>query len=67
MQFSKMACQECIHYKSCPLRTRMFINYCGSRAEEMRKSIRAARIDCKSRRSFILQYRSSPVLPRVPA
>ena len=62
MLWSKMRCGQCEHYVKCPLKTRMFVNYCGSRRERNADDIDAAVTDCKARRTFIVQYRRPSVL-----
>mgnify|MGYP006302889825 CR=1 FL=1 len=63
----KMVCLQCPHYDSCPLKTRLFINYCGSKKEELREPIRAARLDCVNRRRFMLKRRLHSLSATKPA
>jgi hypothetical protein len=39
------------------LKTRLFVNYCGSRSASLAKDIEAAFNDCKARRKVIVTYR----------
>lgn len=67
MLWSKMQCVQCEHYHECPHKTRMFINYCGSRRERVASEIEAARSDCRTRRTFVVQYRRPSMLNLRPA
>ncbi len=67
MLWSKTHCTRCEHYRSCPLKTRLFINYCGSRKEHVAQDIDAARVDCRARRSFVVKYRRPGLLIRPQA
>lgn len=53
MQFLKISCTRCLHYKECPQKTRMYVNYCGSDAERVKDRINAAAIDCRARRGLL--------------
>jgi hypothetical protein len=66
MLCSKTKCSQCEHYRSCPLETRLFINYCGSRKEKVESSISAAIADCSSRRTFVIKHRMRPGLLGMP-
>jgi hypothetical protein len=65
MQTSKIGCMQCPEYGECPKKTRLFINYCGSRKETVLADIRSAVLDCHTRRVTILKQmgvaRPSPV------
>lgn len=63
MQFKKVSCLQCDHYKECSQTTRMFINYCGSSRENFKNQIRDAQTECHSRRRFLSQ---TAVLHLVP-
>lgn len=56
MQFAKMRCASCRFIDSCPKLTRLFMNYCGSRLEQVRTNIRAAEADCLARRSYVTRH-----------
>jgi len=62
MLWSKMQCAQCEHYHTCPLKTRLFVNYCGSRKHTVETDISAALTDCRSRRTFVVHYRRPDML-----
>ena len=62
MQFSKMVCQRCDHYRQCPPKTRIYINYCGSKKDRVEEDIRKAIADCDSRRGHTRMLRLAPLL-----
>lgn len=55
MQLFKITCSQCPHYDSCSQKTRMFVNYCGSRINNVRENIRAAITECRSKHGYMLQ------------
>jgi hypothetical protein len=55
MQLFKITCPQCPHYDSCSQKTRMFVNYCGSRIQNVENNIRAAISECRSKRGYMLQ------------
>ena len=55
MQFSKIICLQCSQIGECPKRTRMFVNYCGSRQERIAKDVRGAIHECQNRRGYIIK------------
>ena len=66
MQFLKVSCSQCTHYQSCPQKTRMYVNYCGSDHERIKQQINAAKLDCRTRRGQLFAQTVLAVLP-VPA
>jgi hypothetical protein len=64
--WSKVHCTECEHYAQCPLKTRLFINYCGSRKNMVERDVNAAFEDCRSRRTYIVKQRLRSNLAAVP-
>lgn len=53
MQVSKISCTQCVHYKNCSQKTRMFINYCGSDIKRVESSIKDAVLECRARRGHL--------------
>lgn len=56
MQFSKIICVNCPQLDECPKKTRMFVNYCGSRRAQIATDVRGAIQECQTRRGFILKH-----------
>lgn len=55
MQVSKVSCTQCIQYKNCSQKTRLFVNYCGSDRKRMEVSIKNAILECRTRRGHLLK------------
>lgn len=55
MQLSKVSCMQCKQYDSCPQKTRMYVNYCGSMLSSVQDNIRAAVTECRSKRGKMLK------------
>jgi hypothetical protein len=55
MQLFKITCGQCPHYGSCSQKTRMFVNYCGSRFSTVEKNVRAAISECRAKHGYMLQ------------
>jgi hypothetical protein len=55
MQLFKIACSQCPHYDSCPKKTQMFVNYCGSTFQNVEMNVRAAISECRSKHGYMLQ------------
>jgi hypothetical protein len=55
MQFLKISCTQCQHYTSCPQRTRMYVNYCGSDRKRVKEQIQMAMLECRSRRGYLFK------------
>jgi hypothetical protein len=55
MQLFKITCSQCPQHSTCSQKTRMFVNYCGSKSSTVGENIRAAISDCRSKRGFMLQ------------
>ena len=55
MQLFKITCPQCPQYDLCSQKTRMFVNYCGSKSSTVVENIRAAVTECKSKRGYMLQ------------
>ncbi len=56
MQHSKVTCSSCPHLATCSAQTRMFVNYCGNKNNELKDKIDAAIKDCRKQRGLILKY-----------
>jgi hypothetical protein len=56
MQHIKISCQQCTHYQSCSLKTRMFVNYCGSRRVSVEQDIKTALLECRSKTTYFMRY-----------
>jgi hypothetical protein len=54
MQLSKVSCLQCPRHDSCSSKTRMFVNYCGSRIKNVESSIKEAVLECRSKRGYML-------------
>jgi hypothetical protein len=54
MQLFKISCMQCPHYDACPQKTRMFVNYCGSKIKNVEMNIKEAISECRSKRGFML-------------
>lgn len=46
---------QCQQYDACPQKTRMFVNYCGSKIKTLEMNIREAITECRSKRGFMLK------------
>lgn len=57
MGHHKISCQQCSEYHRCSLKTRLFINYCGSHSKGMEKRIKEAVSECRSRGGFVFKHR----------
>lgn len=55
MQLFKISCLQCSHYDACPQKTRMFVNYCGSKIKTVEMNIREAISVCRSKRGYMLK------------
>jgi hypothetical protein len=55
MHLYKVSCSRCPSYAKCPTRTKMFVNYCGTRSHEVRDEIRQAIAECRERRGHLFQ------------
>ena len=53
---AKVSCTQCDHYSSCPQKTRMLVNYCGSKSKEIEKAILEAIADCHARKGHVLRH-----------
>ncbi|MFP4416070.1 MAG: hypothetical protein ACLFSB_02225 [Chitinispirillaceae bacterium] len=56
--YKKVRCTDCIYYTSCTQKTRLFINYCGSKSSTMQGQIEKAREECRTRRARIFRFNS---------
>jgi hypothetical protein len=63
MQLFKITCPRCVHYDSCSQKTRMFVNYCGSRFQNVEKNVRAAISECRAKHGYMLQSVLFPAAP----
>lgn len=55
MQFLKVTCAQCPHYKECSLKTRFFVNYCGSDRKRVENNVRDAVLECRERRGRLFK------------
>ena len=55
MQLFKISCSQCPSHDTCSQKTRMFVNYCGSRFSTVEKNVRAAISECRAKRGYMLQ------------
>jgi hypothetical protein len=55
MQLFKITCPQCPQYDLCSQKTRMFVNYCGSKSSTVVENVRAAVTECRSKRGYMLQ------------
>ncbi|MCU0608883.1 MAG: hypothetical protein MUF22_03835 [Chitinispirillaceae bacterium] len=53
MQTAKIPCIQCSSHESCPQKTRILVNYCGSDQKKMNLNIRSAVLDCRVRRGHL--------------
>jgi hypothetical protein len=53
--YQKVSCTQCEQYTQCPQRTRMMVNYCGSRSKDVEAGIREAIAECRSRRGLMFK------------
>ena len=63
MQLFKITCSQCPQYDTCSQKTRMFVNYCGSKSSIIEKNIRTAITECRSKHGYMLTsviFSSSP-------
>ena len=63
MQLKKVMCLQCPQYDSCSHKTRLFVNYCGSRIKNVETHIKAAVSECRSKRGYLLTSEIFPSLP----
>ena len=63
MQLLKISCTRCPHYRKCPRKTRMYVNYCGSDYKRVKQQIHAATIDCRTRRGQLFAQNLLSVIP----
>jgi hypothetical protein len=63
MQLKKVMCLRCPQYDVCSHKTRMFVNYCGSRMKNVERHIKEAVSECRSKRGYLLTSELFPALP----
>lgn len=56
MKHLKVLCVNCSHYKECSQRTRMYVNYCGTRMKYLKSKIEKAFAECRSHQGLIYKY-----------
>lgn len=56
MQHAKVSCINCSHYTECSQRTRMYVNYCGTRMKTLKSKIEKAFAECRSHQGLIYKY-----------
>jgi hypothetical protein len=47
MAHVKISCQECPYFEKCSVKTRLFINYCGTTERLFARQIAQAKKECK--------------------
>ncbi|OGS36646.1 MAG: hypothetical protein A2293_09450 [Elusimicrobia bacterium RIFOXYB2_FULL_49_7] len=52
MMWNKTNCTQCEQFSTCPQKTRININYCGSQRVRHHDMLEAAKEDCLSRRGL---------------
>ncbi len=65
MQLSKVSCFRCPQYDDCSKKTRMFINYCGSKIKSVETHIKEAIVECRSKKGFMLANELFSSTPQV--
>jgi hypothetical protein len=63
MQLTKITCVRCPQYNACSQKTRLFVNYCGSKIKSVETHIKEAISECRSKRGFMLTTELFPSLP----
>ena len=63
MQLKKVMCLRCPQYDICSHKTRMFVNYCGSRIKSVEMQLKDAISECRSKRGYLLTSELFPALP----
>lgn len=56
MQHSKVICSDCTHHANCSTRTRMYVNYCGNKNDELQDKIKKAIKECRKQKGLIFKY-----------
>jgi hypothetical protein len=49
MIMQKILCRQCRHHDTCPSRTKMLVNYCGSQSAKLQSMILEAQKECMHR------------------
>jgi len=62
MAHHKVTCQQCPEYGKCSQRTRMFVNYCGSRQRSIEQHIHLAILDCRSKGGYMFRHHVLPAI-----
>ncbi len=60
MQLKKVSCLRCPQYDACSQKTRMFVNYCGSKIKTVEINIREAISECRAKGGYLLATVSLP-------
>ncbi len=64
MQHTKISCQQCPSCQACSLKTKMFVNYCGSREGTVEENIKNAVAECRSKAGHVMRYNVVSSIPR---
>ncbi len=56
MRHQKIACHDCPYFAECSVKTRMFINYCGTNARLFSSQIAKAERECKMLHGYMNRY-----------
>ena len=61
--FLRASCSQCPYHGECSQKTRMYMNYCGSKREGVEDQIRTAEVECRHRRRFLFRktYQFAPL------
>lgn len=55
MRHIKVLCIRCLHYRKCSQKTRIYVNYCGTRIENLKVKIDEAFAECRSHKGLIFK------------
>jgi len=54
MKLTKITCLQCPQYDGCSQKTRMFVNYCGSKVQSVERHIKEAISECRAKHGYLL-------------
>ncbi len=55
MTIKKINCTECPNYSECSIKTKFFVNFCGSNPERYSVKIKSAIEDCLNHKGFLFK------------
>ena len=61
MQLKKISCLQCPQRDTCSQKTRIFVNYCGSKIGTVEKNIKEAIAECRSKGGLLAFKSISPI------